>query len=96
MRIRFQSALIGAWLALACLSAGVQAQADENTALPYNLIITEDARERSVWKRSPTFREQCRRIAQAQWLKIRFGFAVKNTSRYNGRTRVRRGPLGIE
>ncbi|MGE0129538.1 MAG: hypothetical protein AB7U82_15785 [Blastocatellales bacterium] len=60
--------------------------------LPPNLILSEEARRRleKVWLRSPTFRDQCRRVAQLPQAEIRFDFVVRNSDAHHAITMVSR------
>lgn len=62
------------------------------SSLPSNLILSEEARLKleKVWLRSPTFRDQCRRIAQSPQAEIRFDFVVRNSAAYHAITTVRK------
>ncbi len=50
-------------------------------SLPPNVILSEQTKllVEKVWRRSPTFRVQCERIAQAQWLRVKIKFAPKSS-----------------
>jgi hypothetical protein len=68
--------------------------------LPSNLILSEDVKRifERVWRKSPTLRDQCRRIARAPWARIRLCFVVKTSDRYYAlttRTRYVDGPVTI-
>jgi len=70
--------------------------------LPSNLILSKQEQPlvERIWRRSPTFRLQCERLSQAQWLKVKLSLAVRSapTERYLGRTFVnkREGVARIE
>lgn len=67
------------------------------SSLPSNLILSEEARLKleKVWLRSPTFRDQCRRIAQSPQAEIRFDFVVRNSAAYHAITTVRKTEGGM-
>ncbi len=75
--------------------AGGRGQARiEMATLPPNLILSRQAKPlvEKVWRHSPTFRLQCERIAQAQWLKVRLTFIPKTSApgKYRALTTVNR------
>jgi len=47
-------------------------------ALPENVSLPEDLKPllQEMWRRSPTFREQCRRIGEARHLRVKLSYAV--------------------
>jgi hypothetical protein len=76
------SILIAVCLSLNCFSV-VRASAcekgeNEKASLPTNLILSRQTKPlvEKVWRRSPTFRLQCQRISQAQWLRVKLSFAL--------------------
>lgn len=85
MKKRAISILFTVCLPLICFSVAQANQCEteqsEKAALPSNLIMTGDVRRlvEKVWRRSPTFRLQCARISQAQWLKIKLNFSAKTS-----------------
>jgi len=85
MKKRAASTLLAVCLALTWFSVaradGSGMEQGEAPALPPNLIATRDARRllEKVWRRSPTFRLQCARISQAQWLRIKLSFTARAT-----------------
>jgi hypothetical protein len=66
----------------------------EKATLPPNLILSRHSKPlvEKVWRHSPTFRLQCERIAQAQWLKVRLTFVPKTSApgKYRALTTVNR------
>jgi len=97
MRNRFIPILLASWLVLVCgfsqsLGRDCLTARNERAALPPNLIASSSVRKvlEKVWKRSPTFREQCRRIAEARWLRIKCSFVPKppNQSGYRALTKI--------
>jgi hypothetical protein len=63
--------------------------------LPPNLILSRKVKRlvEEVWRRSPTFRLQCERISQAQWLRVSISFIVRTVpaARYRAQTFIDRG-----
>ncbi|HSE96899.1 MAG TPA: hypothetical protein VLD57_01430 [Blastocatellia bacterium] len=96
--------LIASVLALACclivspaLANDCDAALSEREALPPNLILSGDAKRvlEKVWKRSPTFREQCRRISESPWVKIKVRFVAKRSEPYEALTTLTKYESGF-
>ncbi|HKY04066.1 MAG TPA: hypothetical protein VJQ56_04205 [Blastocatellia bacterium] len=91
-------------LALACclivspaLANDCDAPPGERGALPSNLILSGDSKRilEKVWKRSATFRDQCRRIAGSPWMKIKVRFVAKRAEDYEALTTLTRYESGF-
>lgn len=52
---------------------------NEPVRLPPNLVVSKSERSllEKIWRRSATFRRQCERLAEAQWLKVNLSFYPK-------------------
>jgi hypothetical protein len=63
-------------------AGGFEKERGEKATLPPNLILSRHAKPlvEKVWRHSPTFRLQCERIAQAQWLRVKLIFAPKTSA----------------
>ena len=84
----FTILLLMSGLALTCnpISRPQQARAsvrgrnnNKQALLPSNMIMAEGLKPylENIWRKSRTFRQQCRQIAQAQWLRISLKFEPK-------------------
>jgi hypothetical protein len=74
---------------------GCEKGQNRKALLPPNLILSRQVRPvvEDVWRRSPTFRLQCERISQAQWLRVSISFVVRTVpaARYRAQTFIDRG-----
>src|SRR5262245_44576856 len=90
-------------LAFLILLAGVaDAGEDLRTVppiLPENLVLSKDLRPilEKMWMRSPTFRQQCDRIAQSPGLLVNLKVATRpgNIGSYRALTKVEKMPDGL-
>lgn len=70
---------------------------NERATLPSNLILSESGRRtlEKISKRSLTFRDQCRRIAEAPWMKIEIRFVARRSDQYDALTTIKKKADGL-
>jgi len=102
MRSRFYPVCLATWLVFMCcatyaLGYPLVLKRSEEVALPSNLLLSNETKRvlEKVWKRSPTFRLQCRRIAEATSLKVSLRFVAKKSNNFYALTTAKRSADGL-